>query len=183
MSPENNYHIIDYKSIKPNEVVSIPISLSRSMQGKYYVGQTGLLWVNNEANGWAGLVNPRNSGVDLFANVLTISNFSDEYLTAEIWLNSSMPKNSNISEKVSPANTALDPPPQNKVDIRYIKSTNRIPKDGTNVFERVVPTNTTLVSEEDGKFIEPPGGSYVVVIKSASPKFSKVIVAFGWWEN
>lgn len=183
MSPGNNNHIINYKSIKPNEVVSIPVSLSRSMQGKYFVGQTGILWVNNEANGWAGLVNPINSDVDLFANVLTISNFSDEYLTAEIWLNTSLPRKSNISEKVSPANTALDPLPKNKVDIRYIKSTDMTPENGTNTFERIIPPNTTLVSEEDGKFIEPPGGSYVVVIKSASPKFSKVIVAFGWWEN
>jgi len=180
---ENSYPIIDHKSIKPDEVVSIPVSLSRSMQGKYFVGQTGILWVNNESNAWAGLVNPQNSNVNLFANVLTVSNFSDEYLTVQIWLDTSLPKKSIISDKVSPANTTLDPLPENEVDIRYIKSTTIIPEDGTNVFERIVPPNTTLVSEEDGKFIEPPGGSYVVVIKSASFEFSKVIVAFGWWEN
>ena len=46
-----------------------------------------------------------------------------------------------------------------------------------------MPPNTTLVGEEDGKFIESPGGNYVVVIKSSSAKPHKVIVAFGWWEK
>lgn len=115
--------------------------------------------------------------------MLTISNFSDEYLTVEIWLNTKFPKKSNVSDRVSPADTALRPLPENEVEIRYIRSTPMVPESGVNVFERIVPPHTTLVSEEDGKFIEPPGGSYAVVIKSASSKPSKVIVAFGWWED
>ena len=58
-----------------------------------------------------------------------------------------------------------------------------VPKNGVNVYERIVPPMTTLVGEEDGKFIEPPGGNYVLVIKSSSSKLDKVIVAFGWWET
>jgi hypothetical protein len=183
MSQENCDYIVSSKNTKPQEVVNIPISLARSMQGKYFAGQTEALWVNNELNAWAGLTNPRNSDVNLFANVLTISNFSDEYLVAEIWLNTNFPRKSNVSGKVSPSNTALEPLPINEADIRFIKSTALLPENGVNVFERIVPPHTTLVSEEDGKFIEPPGGSYVVVIKSASSKLSKVIVAFGWWED
>lgn len=183
MSQETSCHTEDSKKSKSKEIVNIPISLSRSEQGKYFVGQTGALWVSNESNSWAGLVNPRHSDVNLFANVLTISNFSDEYLTAEIWLNADFPRKSNVSDRVSPSNTALRPLPRNEVEIRYIKSTSMEPEDGVNVFERIVPPHTTLVSEEDGKFIEPPGGSYVVVIKSCNPEPSKVIVAFGWWED
>jgi hypothetical protein len=40
-----------------------------------------------------------------------------------------------------------------------------------------------LVAEEDGKFIESPGGSYVIIIKSSTSKLSDIIVAFGWWEK
>lgn len=76
MLQENSNYIVDKKNIKSQEVVSIPVSLFKSMQGKYFVGQTEPLWVGNGLNAWAGLINPRNSGVNLYANVFTISNFS-----------------------------------------------------------------------------------------------------------
>ena len=183
MLQKNSNYIVHSKNIKPQEVVSIPVSLFKSMQGKYFVGQTETLWVGNGSIAWAGLVNPRNSDVNLYANVFTISNFSDDYLTAEIWVNTSLPKKTCVSHKISPTNTALKSLQKNKVDIRFIESTTIVPENGVNVYERIVPPNTTLVGEEDGKFIESPGGSYVVVIKSSSSKRDKVIVAFGWWEK
>ena len=185
MLEKNSTYIIDNKNLTPHETVNIPVSLFKSMQGKYFVGQTEALWVGNGSNGWAGLVNPCNSGVDLYANVFTISNFSDDYLTAEIWLNTNFPEKSNMSHKVSPTNTALKLHTNNKVNIRFVESTTQAPKDGVNVYERIVPPKTTLVGEEDGKFIEPPCGNYTLVIKSLNSKLvlDKVIVAFGWWEK
>lgn len=182
MLQENNNYIIDRKNIL-QEVVSIPVSLFESMQRNYFVGQTESLWVGSKSNAWAGLVNPHNSGVDLYANVFTISNFSNNYLTAEIWLNSSFLEKGNVSNKVSPSNTASRPPSKNRVNIRFIKSSTKAPQNGVNVYKRIVPPNTTLVDEEDGKFIESPGGSYVIVVKSSASKLSEVIVAFGWWEK
>lgn len=183
MLQNNSNCIVESKNNKPQEIVSIPVSLFKSMQGKYFVGQTETLWVGNGLNAWAGLVNPRNSDVILYVNVFTISNFSDDYLTAEIWLNTDFPKKWSISHKVSPTNTDLNPHPKNKVDIRFLESTTIVPEKGVNVYERIVPPNTTLVGEEDGKFIEAPGGDYILVIKSLSSKLDKVIVAFGWWEK
>ncbi len=183
MLNENNDFFMDNRCIRTPEVVNIPVSLYKSLQGKYFVGQTEALWVGNGSTAWAGLFNPCNSGVNLFANVLTISNFSDQYLTAEIWLNAKLPEKGSVSQKVSPSNTALVPLPKNKVDIRYVQSTTEMPQGGVNVFQRIVPPNSTLVSEEDGKFIEPPCGNYVIVIKSSSQQLSKVVVALGWWEE
>jgi hypothetical protein len=88
-----------------------------------------------------------------------------------------------LAQKVSPADTALVPLPKNKVNIRYVQSTTEVPQGGVNVFDRIVPPNGTLVSEEDGKLIEPPGGNYVVFLRSTSSQPVKVIVAFGWWEE
>ncbi|SHJ94922.1 hypothetical protein SAMN02745163_02904 [Clostridium cavendishii DSM 21758] len=179
---DKNY-MVKNKNFKIEEVVSIPPSLFKSMKGQYFVGQTDNLLVGNNLNAWAALSNPMNSFVNLYTNVFTISNFSDEYLTAEIWLNTTIPENSIISNKVSPTNTALDPLPKNQVDIRFLSATDMVPINGINVYERIVPPNTTLVSEEDGKFIEGPGGSYVLVIKSTSSNLANVIVALGWWEK
>ncbi|MCH5139105.1 hypothetical protein JMF89_18250 [Clostridiaceae bacterium UIB06] len=181
MLQENNNYILGNKSIKPQKVVSIPVSLFESMEGKYFVGQSKSLWVGNESIAWAGLINPCNSDVDLYTNVFTVSNFSDDYLTAEIWLNANLPEKGSISHKVSPTNTTLMPLPTIKIELRFVDSTTVIPENGINVYKRIIPPKTTLVSEEDGKFIEPPGGNYVVVLKSSSPKLAKAIVAFGWW--
>ena len=184
MLPESSNYIAVNKNNKIQKVVNIPVSLFESMEGKYFVGQTKTLIVGNGLNGWAGLLNPFNSKVNLYTNVFTISNFSDsDYLTAEIWLNTNNPEKWSISNKVSPTNTALNPLPKNKVDIGFVKSTSELPESGVNVYERIVPPNTTLVGEEDGKFIEAPGGNYVLIIKSSSSNATKVIVAFGWWEK
>jgi len=179
---ENNPMVNNYKT-KLQQVISIPVSLFKSMRGKYFVGQTGTLLVGNESDTWAGLINPRNSNVNLYVNVFTISNFSDNYLTAEIWLNTNLPEKGNISHKISPTNTTLNPLPKNRVQIGFVESTTQVPEKGVNVYERIVPPHTTLVGEEDGKFIESPAGNYVIVLKSTSSKLNKVIVAFGWWEK
>lgn len=183
MLQENISYIVDNKTTKPQKVVSIPVSLFESMQGKYFVGQSKNLWVGTDSIAWAGLVNPPTSNVDLYVNVFTVSNFSNDYLTAEIWLNTNLPQKGTVSHKVSPTNTTLMPLPKNKVDIRFMDSTTIIPENGVNVYKRIVPPNTTLVAEEDGKFIEPPGGNYIIVIKSSNPQLAKVIVALGWWEK
>lgn len=146
MLSENNNYIIDNKNDKPLEVVSIPVSLFESMQGKYFVGQ-------------------------------------NEYLTVQIWVNTNQPSKWNISSKISPTNTSLDSPPKNKVDIKFVQSTIEVPQSGVNVYDRIIPPYTTLVDEEDGKFIEAPGGNYVLIIKSSSSQTSMVVAAFGWFEK
>lgn len=183
MIDENNNYMMYRRNVKYPEIVNIPVSLFQSMQGRYFVGQTETLFVDNKSNAWASLVNSCSSNVNLYANVFTISNFSDNYVTAEIWLNTNNPEKWCVSHKVSPTNTALNPLPKNKVDIRFVKSTAELPQNGVNVYKRIVAPNTTLVGEEDGKFIEPPCGNYTLIIKSSSSQISKVIVAFGWWEK
>ncbi|MDD3224355.1 MAG: DUF6143 family protein [Clostridium sp.] len=183
MPRKSSDYIMDNKNSKIKEVVSNPVSLFKSMQGKYFVGQTEALKVGNGLSAWCGLVNPRNSDVNLYANVFTVSNFSDDYLTAEIWLNTNVPEEASVSHNVSPTNTALKMLPENEVDIRFAELKTMIPKAGVNVYKRIVPPHTTLVGEEDGKFIEKPGGNYVVVVKAQCLKFDKIIVAFGWWEE
>ncbi len=183
MSYEFCNYMVDGNNIRPREVVSIPVTLFESMLGKYFVGQTGNLQVGNGSSAWAGLVNPCDSRVDLFANVFTVSNFSEDYMTAEIWLNTNFPEKGIVSHKVSPTNTAIKPLPKNKVDILFLRSTIFTPENGVNVYKRIIPPNTTLVGEEDGKFIEAPGGSYVIFLNSSSSKPQKAIVAFGWWEK
>ncbi|PJI08611.1 MULTISPECIES: DUF6143 family protein [Clostridium] len=183
MPHENGNYISNGTGRRPREVVSLPVPLYRSIERRYFVGQTDIMKVRSGLSAWAGLVNPHNSNTTLYANVFTVSNFSDEYLVAEVWLNINFPEKSKISHKVSPTNTALRPLPKNKVDIKFTESTAEDPESGINVYERIVPPNTTLVAEEDGKFIEAPDGNYTIVLKSQSSNESEAIVALGWWEK
>lgn len=170
---------------RPLEVVSVPNPLFKSLQGKYFVGQTELLTFSNTANAWGALINPKGSGVNLFANAFTVSNFSDKPFLAQIWFNTNLPGTGSVSSKVSPANTALVPPPVPKVQVQFNQNVSGIPVGGVNVFDRIVSPGATLASEEDGKFIFPPGGNWSLFLTSPGPLVVSLsaIVAFGWWEE
>lgn len=180
-------------SIRLPEVVSVPNPLYKSLQGKYFVGQTELLTFSNTTNAWGALINPKRSGINLFANVFTITNLSDQPFVAQMWFNTNLPGIGTISSKFSPTDTALVPPPVPKVQIMYNQNVNGTPVGGVNVYDRIVPPGTTLVSEEDGKLIFPPGGNWSLFLTtptalSASttecPAVSySAIVAMGWWEE
>lgn len=171
-------------SLRPlQQIVNIPNPLYKSLQGVYFVGQTPSLFISSSSNAWAALVNPINSDKNLFVNVFTISSFSPSIITAEIWLNTNLPGNPATSSLVSPSNTALSPEPRPDVLLQYVQSTNGVPSGGVNVFDRIIPPNNTLVSEEDGKFIIPPGGNFALFLRSSSSQSTNAIMAFGWWEK
>ncbi|KGM96937.1 hypothetical protein Z968_04965 [Clostridium novyi A str. 4552] len=178
--------LYEYESfVRPlRQVVTIPNPLYKSLQGVYFIGQTPTLVVGNGSNAWAALVNPIDSGIDLFTNVLSISNFSSKNtIKAGIWLNTTAPGNPATSSSVSPSNTTIPIQPTPEVLLQYVQSTNGVPSGGVNIFDRIVPPNTTLVSEEDGKLIVPPGGNCLLFLESPSKEDIKSIVAFGWWEK
>ena len=181
----DNHEGFDYKlSVKPPlQAVNIPNPLYKSLQGKYFIGQTPDLFVNDSCYAWAALVNPEHSHRTLFFNVFTISNFSSNIIIAELWVNTNPPGKPCISTLISPTDTALCPQPEHRVLLQYVKSTGEEPRCGVNILDRIVPPNTTLVSEEDGKIIIPPDGNVLLFLKSSQPQTTKAIVAFGWWEE
>jgi hypothetical protein len=165
------------------QTVNIPNPLYKSLQGKYFIGQTPPLFLNNGSNAWAALANPEDSGRVLFFNVFTVSNFSSHIIGAQLWLNTNPPGSPAVSSLVSPADTALCPKPEHRILLQYVQSTGEIPYGGVNIFDRIVPSTSTLVSQEDGKIIIPPGGNVVLFLKSSDAETTNAIVAFGWWEE
>lgn len=165
------------------QVVTISNPLYKSLKGIYFVGQTPFLVTSDCSNAWAALVNPVDSKVNLFVNVITFSNFSSDPITAAIWLNSTPPGKAATSTLVSASNIAIKPNSTPKALIQYVKSTDDNPKGGVNVFDRIVSGNSTLVSEEDGKFIIPPGGNFLVFLTSDSYDKAYARIALGWWEQ
>lgn len=166
------------------KTVNIPNPLYQSLKGRYFVGQTETIRFGKGKNAWGGLVNPFHSDVDLFVNAFTITNHSGQPFVAQIWFNSIPPGKPMISHKVTPANTALSPLPKPEVKIAFSEFVKGVPKKGVNAFNRIVPPKSTLSSDEDGKFIFPSGGSFIIFL--ISPNDNEIVtaeVAFGWFEK
>lgn len=113
----------------PAEVV-LPVSLYQSLQGKYFVGYADNLTAAPEVNARSGLFNPEGSGALLFANVITVTNVQGEPFAAEIWFNARFPGNPTSSDLVTPANTAIIPPPAPKVEIPLASDVPIVPPSG-----------------------------------------------------
>lgn len=165
------------------KTVNIPISLFESINGRYFVGQTELLNFGNNLNAAARLYNPPHSRVKLFVNVITISNLSQTDFLAQIWFNAKLPGTGIASKLITPANLAFCPKPKPKVLLQFAENLQGNPSKGINPFDRIIPPLTTVVDEEDGKFILPPGDSFTIFLVGQGSVPLQGRVAFGWWEE
>jgi hypothetical protein len=80
---------------------------------------------------------------------------------------------------------AYCPLPKPKVKIQYANNVTGEPQDGIKAFVRRGLPETTLVDDEQGKFIFPPGGSFLIFLSTPEAPAAEAggRVAFGWWEE
>lgn len=169
--------------IPPN--VSVPVPLYKSMQGKYFVGYADNLDFTGEGvNAWGALFNPPDSGVNLHVNVWTATSLYGIF-RAQVWFNAVMPGTPVISDLVTPSNYAINPLPKPKIKLLYAANVTGDPEGGIKAFVRRGEPQSTITSEEDGKFIFPPGGSFSVLLSNPESPKEKASgrIAFGWWEE
>lgn len=169
----------------PPQVAAMANSLYHSLQGQYFVGYADNMYFEKDKNAWAALYNPKNSGVNLFVNVWTVTDLSEPPIRMQIWINADLPGDPTKSRLVTPANTAICPLPIPKVKILQASNVEGMPQNGVKAFVRRGVYGETIVAEEDGKFIIPPGGNFAVFLSSSeetSAPFS-VREAYGWWEE
>ena len=168
-----------------NKTVDIPIELYKSLRGEYFVGYADNLRLGNNTSAWARLYNPLHSGVNLHVNVWTVADISEAPFRAQFWFNSTPSGNVTISNLVTPSNTALCPLPIPKIQLQSASNVVEEPEGGIKAFVRRGPPETTLVDTENGKFIFPPGGSFLVFLSldgnASIPASGRI--AFGWWEE
>lgn len=165
--------------------VSVPINLAKSLEGKYFVGYADELSFGKGTSAWARLFNPPNSNVNLHITVWTISDISEAPFRAQIWFNAVPPGTLHESTLVTPANLAFCPVSRPKVRLQYSTDVYGEPMGGVKAFVRRGQPETTIVDDEQGKFIFPPGGSFLVFL--SNPETPELAasgrIAFGWWEE
>ncbi len=165
--------------------VSVPINLAKSLEGKYFVGYADNLIFGKGTSAWGRLYNPPNSGVNLHVTVWTVADISEGPFRAQIWFNAVPPGTPQDSQLVTPANLAFCPTPTPRIRLQYASTVTGEPTGGIKAFVRRGQPETTLVDDEQGKFIFPPGGSFLVFLSNPeTPDISaEGRVAFGWWEE
>lgn len=165
--------------------VNIPIELYKSLRGEYFVGYADNLRFGEEKSAWAWLYNPPYSGVNLHVNVWTVTDISESPFRAQIWFNTNPPGEPIDSELVTPSNTAIQPLPIPKVKLQSASNVTGDPTGGIKAFVRRGQSETTLVDTENGKFIFPPGGSFLIFLSNPETPETKASgrIAFGWWEE
>lgn len=169
----------------PNQVAFMANSLYHSLQGQYFVGYADNMFFEKDKNAWAALVNPNNSGVNLFVNVWTVTDLYEPPIRLQIWFNSKLPGDSTKSRLVTPSNTALSPLPEPKIKLRQASNVIGEPEGGIKAFVRRTLPGETVVADEEGKFIIPPGGNFAVFLSNPEGVNipASVRVALGWWEE
>lgn len=173
-----NTNIMDYN-------VNVPISLFKSIEGKYFVGTAENLEFGNATHAWARLYNPPNSGVNLYVNAWTVSDILTTPYRIQIWFNSMPPGLIQYSMSVTPSNLAVRPQTKSQIQLQYGIVVRGFPTGGVKAYGRNSLAGTTIVSEEEGKFIFPPGGSFLVFISNPERPTQPASgnISFGWWEE
>ncbi|MDD2494449.1 MAG: DUF6143 family protein, partial [Tissierellia bacterium] len=95
-------------NINPNMLnynVGVPISLAKSLEGKYFVGIASNMKFGEATNAWARLYNPPDSNVNLYVNVWTAGNVTLTPFRIQIWFNSDANGIIEESNNVTPSNT------------------------------------------------------------------------------
>lgn len=168
----------------PQEAIVLSENVYHSSLGDYFLGQTEIISFGEGYDGWGGLVNPEDSQVNMFLNAYTITNYSNEPLTAEAWLSSTLPGRKKTSPYFAAGNQSIIPPPMPKVEIQNASFVSTKPRSGTNAFvRRVEPTITLTKHDFQGMFIIPPGSSIALFFLSPGNRRAYTRIAFGWWEE
>lgn len=169
---------------QPQEAIVLSENVYHSNLGEYFLGQTDIISFGEGYNGWCGLVNPEDSRVNMFLNAYTITNYSNETLTAEAWLSGTLPGKKKASPYFAAGNQSIIPPPMPKVGIQNASFVTEKPRDGTYAFVRRVEPAVTLTKHDfQGMFIIPPGSSIALLFLSPGNRRAYTRVAFGWWEE
>ncbi|WLR42545.1 DUF6143 family protein [Bacillus carboniphilus] len=164
---------------KFKSVITTPDVRVQAEEGRLFSGSTEILQFGNSTSAWGRLCNPKQSTVNLFIDVFTISNFSDNPFTANLYRNSLPPGDRLKSSDVGNANFGSINSPEGV--IQYNPSVNGVPSGGTRVIPRRVPSNETIADSIDGKAILPPGTSLLIFLTSDT--LVKGEIQFAWWEN
>lgn len=168
----------------PEQIVDLTSPGWNARLGRYFIGQTGELHFGNQYSAWGGIINPRNSGINLYFDIFTITNFGDRSFNAEIWLNTNPPIGAAEYATITPSNQAITPSPRPIAVMKQAEYQEEALRNGVNIFDRIVTPNSTLVSDShQGSIIIGPGGTFSILLRSETREIVTSAIVLTWWEE
>jgi len=167
------------------QIAAMPYSLYLSTQGKYFSGYSGEVQFGDGSNAWAALYNPIDSRVNLHLYYWEVTNTGQSPVRARIYFNSDPPGQGTRVNTVFQGNTTLSPSPRPKIRLYQASEVIGEPEGGVRAFVRRALPEVTIGDEEVGKFIFPPGGSFLIFLSNPeTPKEpASATLGFSWWEE
>ena len=167
----------------PVNVVQLTNPFMKSMQGKYFLGETDQLSPNDSNRTWGGLINPHHSSVNLYLDIFVLSNLSDDKLVSQICFCCSLPTHGKQSHEVSTANLTLHPKPMPQGQVQFGSQLDTSALSAVPVSTRVVPSYSSISSEKAGHWIIGPGQAILFTLTSSMNHPSPAVISVGWWEE
>lgn len=168
----------------PEEVVDLTSSGWNARLGRYFIGQTEELHFGNQLSAWSGIVNPACSGVNVYFDIFTITNYGDSFFDAEIWLNAEIPSGDTKYATITSSNQSVIPPHKPYAYMLQSEYWRGELRKGVDIFGRIVPPNSTLVSDShQGSMIIGPGGTFSVLLRARSREIVTSTIVLTWWEE
>lgn len=168
----------------PTEVVDLTSSGWNSRLGRYFIGQTEKLYLGNQFDAWGGIINPSHSGVNLYFDIFTVTNFGTQSFNAEIWLNAVPTYGATTLSTITPSNQSIFPPPRPKAFMEQTDYMSESLAGGVNIFNRIVTPNSTLVSDShQGSIIIGQGGTFSILLKPLEREMNTAAIVLTWWEE
>lgn len=162
----------------------IPYAMAMASQCKYFLGQSEKMTAGGGVQGFAALVNPLRSGVQLCVNNWTVTNFSKQPLVTSIWFG----KAASIvaakkSSHLSPGFVQLSPCPSAQGQILFAASPAAEPdREGVIASTRIVPPLTTIDVQKSGGWILSPGTAMMIHVPEDAES-GTFVAAMEWWEQ
>ncbi len=168
----------------PEKVVDLTSSGWNSRLGRYYIGQTRKLYLSNQLKSWAGIINPYHSGINVYFDIFTITNFGEHSFNAEILLNAEIFYGNTELSSITPSNQSIIPAPKPKAYMVQTDCPGDTITGGINIFNRIVPPNETLVSDShQGSIIIGPGRTFSILLSTLEREINTATIVLTWWEE
>ncbi|MPQ43583.1 DUF6143 family protein [Clostridium tarantellae] len=148
---------------------------------KHFVGKIILNGIAHNKYLWGGIENPIKSKVNLLIDNEIITNFTKGKIIVETWVNTNFIKLGKKEEQVISTDFTHSNN-VNRCNLKYSNNLNNKPKEGVNPSIEIVSAQSTLSRELNGKYIIPPGGSYLLLIEPTSLE-KEINLSFSWWEE
>lgn len=164
--------------------VLVPYAMSMSMQCRYYLGQTEKIDIGSGSQGYAALVNPVRSTMQLYINDWYVSNFTDQPVEMQVWFGQARAvTGAKTSTQITSGYVQSSPCPSSQGQILYSSGGAFPPADGVIASTRILPPMTTINAEKSGHWILAPGTALMFQFPQAEREGGQILSAIGWWEQ